>query len=198
MFGKSVQKDWVSVAKIGRSTGFKGEVFLHLLSDFPESLQSGNIYLSQFGNLTLESYQAKRSIAKFIEINSKEAAKKIVNLVLYTTQEQCKQQCKLKENEFFWFELVGSEIVENGEILGVVSEIERFCAQDYLSVKTDFALVAQNFPKSFLIPYNARYILGVESKKDSTIHSKEESKESTSATPKIIYTQFCREILENS
>lgn len=105
MFGKSVQKDWVSVAKIGRSIGFKGEVFLHLLSDFPESLQSGNVYLSQFGNLTLESYQAKRSIAKFTEIDSKEAAKQIVNLVLYTTQEQCKQQCKLKENEFFGLSL---------------------------------------------------------------------------------------------
>ncbi|WP_297578588.1 ribosome maturation factor RimM [uncultured Helicobacter sp.] len=198
MFGKSVQKDWVSVAKIGRSIGFKGEVFLHLLSDFPESLQSGNVYLSQFGNLTLESYQAKRSIAKFTEIDSKEAAKQIVNLVLYTTQEQCKQQCKLKENEFFWFELVGGEIVENGEILGIVSEIERFCGQDYLFVKTDFALIAQNFPKNFLIPYNARYILGVESKKDSIIHSKKEYKKSTSTDPKIICTQFCKEILENS
>lgn len=192
MFGKSVQKDWVSVAKIGRSIGFKGEVFLHLLSDFPESLQSGNVYLSQFGNLTLESYQAKRSIAKFTEIDSKEAAKQIVNLVLYTTQEQCKQQCKLKENEFFWFELVGGEIVENGEILGIVSEIERFCGQDYLFVKTDFALIAQNFPKNFLIPYNARYILGVESKKIPQSIPKRNTRKAPALTQKSFAHNFAK------
>lgn len=197
MLDKVVQKDWVSVAKIGRAVGFKGEVLLHLLSDFPESLQSGNIYLSQVGNLTLEYYQPKRSVAKFIQIDSKEATRQITNLILYTTQEQSKKQCKLKENEFFWFDIVGSAIVENGEILGWVNEIERFCEQDYLSVKTAFALVAQNLPKSFLIPYNARYILEVESKKDFTIHSKAGPK-NTCDEQKIIHTQFCREILENS
>ena len=103
-------------------------------------------------------------------------------MILYTTQEQSKAQCELKENEFFWFEIVGSEIVENGEILGVVSEIERFSAQDYLNVKTSSTLTAQNLPKSFLIPYTARYILSVDSMQN----------------PKIIHTQLCKEILENS
>lgn len=179
---KRVQEDWVSVAKIGRSVGFRGEVFLHLLSDFPESLQAGNIYLSQIGNLTLEYYHKKSSVAKFSQIDSKESAKQIANLILYTTKEQSKEHCKLQENEFFWFDIVGSQIVEKGESLGFVSEIERFCKQDFLLVKTDDALLAQKFPKSFLVPYSARYILEVDSKQE----------------PKIIKTQFCKEILENS
>ncbi len=182
MLGKSVQKDWVSVAKVGRTVGFKGEVFLHLFSDFPESLQTGNIYFSQFGNLTLEYYHIKSSIAKFIEISSKESAKQITNLMLYTTQQQSKEQCNLKENEFFWFDIIGSEIVEEGETLGLVSEIDRFCEQDFLLIKTTEMLRDKNLPKSFLIPYTKRYILEV----DSTLE------------PKVIRTQFCKEILENS
>ncbi|TLD89299.1 16S rRNA processing protein RimM [Helicobacter sp. MIT 05-5294] len=172
----------MSVAKIGRSVGFKGEVLLHLLSDFPESLQKGNTYFSQIGDLTLEYYHAKSSVAKFVQINSKESAKQITNLILYTTKSQSKEQCKLQENEFFWFDIIGSKIVEKGEVLGGVYEIERFCGQDFLSVQTDASLVAQKLPKTFLIPYTARYILEVDSMQN----------------PKVIQTQFCKEILENS
>ncbi|TLD82917.1 16S rRNA processing protein RimM [Helicobacter sp. MIT 11-5569] len=182
MLSKAIPKDWVSVAKIGRSLGFKGDVLLHLLSDFPQSLKAGNSYHSQFGDLTLEYYSPNKSTAKFKEINSKEEAKQIVNCVLYSTQEETKAQCVLEDNAFFWFEIIGSKIVENGEILGIVSEIDRFCNQDYLMITTDSALLTQKLPKSFLIPYNARYILNVESQ----------------AQPKIIHTQFCKDILENS
>lgn len=179
---QKIQKDWVSVAKIGRSIGFKGEVFLHLFSDFPESLQAGNTYLSQIGNLTLEYYHTKNSVAKFAQVDSKESAKQIANLTLYMTKTQSKEHCRLKENEFFWFDIIGSQIMEKGENLGFVSEIERFCEQDFLLVKTDDALLTQKFPKSFLIPYTARYILEVDSTQE----------------PKIIQTRFCKEILENS
>lgn len=182
MLGKSIQKDWVSVAKIGRAVGFKGEVFLHLLSDFPESLRAGNVYFSQLGNLTLEYYRIQSSIAKFVEISSKENAKQITNLMLYTTQQQSKAQCKLKENEFFWFDIIGSEIIEEGETLGLVSEIDRFCEQDFLLIKTADALKEKKLPKSFLIPYTSRYIVEVDSTQE----------------PKVIRTQFCKEILENS
>lgn len=182
MLGQSIQKDWVSVAKVGRAVGFRGEVFLHLLSDFPESLQAGNTYFSQVGNLTLEYYYIKSSVAKFIEISSKENAKRIANLTLYATQQQSKEQCKLKENEFFWFDIIGSEIVEEGETLGLVSEIDRFCEQDFLLIKTADVLKDKKLPKSFLIPYTKRYILEVDSTRE----------------PKVIRTQFCKEILENS
>ncbi|MCI5967903.1 ribosome maturation factor RimM [Helicobacter sp.] len=180
---RKIPKDWVGVAKIGRSLGFKGDVLLHLLSDFPESFKTGNVYHSQFGDLTLESYSPQKSTAKFQQINSKEEAKQIVNCILYSTQEETKAQCKLEDNAFFWFELIESVIVENDEVLGMVSEIDRFCNQDYLFIKTDSILITQGFPKSFLIPYNKRYILNVESKVDSI---------------KTIRTQFCKEILENS
>ncbi|MBX7491173.1 ribosome maturation factor RimM [Helicobacter sp. Faydin-H64] len=198
----------MSVAKIGRSFGFEGDVVLHILSDFPESFRVGNVYHSQFKELTLERYSPQKSIAKFKEINSKEEAKQIVNCILYSTQEESRAQCVLEDNAFFWFDIIGSEVVENGEVLGLVSEIDRFCNQDYLYVKTSSALVAQNFSKSFLIPYNARYILKVESKIDSKEQNPKKDllinpqvdfkRQSKSNAPKIIHTQFCKDILENS
>lgn len=178
-----VSKDWVSVARVGRSFGFRGHVFLNLLTDFPESFEVGNVYHLQFRDLILESYSPQKSVAKFKEINSKEEARQIVNCVLYSTQEESRKSCSLEDGMFFWFDIIGSQIVENGESLGIVSAIDRFCSQDYLYITTDFALLVHGFPKSFLIPYNARYILHVES---------------PIAGPKIIYTQFCKDILENS
>ena len=61
-------------------------------------------------------------------------------------------------------------------------EIDSFCNQDYLMVATNSVLLQQKLPKTFLIPYTQRYILDVDS----------------SSKPKVIYTQFCKEILENS
>lgn len=182
MLHKVIPSDWVSVARVGRSFGFKGDVILHLFSDFPQFLKAGNSYHLQFRDLTLEYYSPEKSIAKFKEINSKEEAKQIVNCMLYSTQEKTKEQCVLEDNAFFWFDIIGSRIIENGEELGIVREIDRFCNQDYLMVATDSALLRQKLPKTFLIPYTQRYILDVDS----------------SSKPKVIYTQFCKEILENS
>ena len=186
-----VQKDLVSVAKIGKTIGVKGELLLHVLSDFPQSIQVGNVYFVslakkqmkdlKWSELVIQSYDKKRSIVKFFGIDSKESAKEITNLTLYDTKERTKENCFLKEGEYFWFDLMGARIIENGEFLGSVREIERFSHNDFLWIETSKELQQKKFPKYFFIPYTKRYILEVES-----------------ANPKIIYTQFCKEILESS
>ncbi|MCH5323103.1 MAG: 16S rRNA processing protein RimM [Helicobacter sp.] len=209
MMASSKPKDWVCVAKIGRAVGIRGEMLLHLLSDFPESLKRGCEFFCDLGTLELEYYNPKRSLVKFSQINSKEEAKTFTNLILYTTQEATKKQCLLKENEFFWFEIIGSSIIENDELLGEVVEIERFGREDYLQIKTAPALVAQKLPKSFMIPYNKRYILEVQEANQTEIpnalHSHSNLISATSQTttaqnspPKLILVQFCKAILENS
>ncbi|TLE15869.1 16S rRNA processing protein RimM [Helicobacter apodemus] len=176
-----IQKDWVSVGKVGKSVGVKGKVLLHLLSDFPETLQKDISYFTKNGELTIEAYDPINSIAKFVGIDSRESAKTITNLILYTTQEATKQYCLLREEEYFWFDIIGSFIVENGEVLGRVQEVERFCKEDFLWIQTSNELQKQSYPKYFLIPYTKRYILKVEA-----------------SNPKNIHTQFCKDILENS
>ena len=147
-----------------------------------KDLKVGDTYFSQIGDLTIQSYNKENSRIKFTQINSREIAKQFTNLILYTTQDFTKEHCKLKEDEFFWFEIIGSKILESEEVLGEVCEIERFGQKDFLSIKTSHDLQAKGFPKSFLVPYEKRYI------KEVDIHT----------TPKIIHTNFCKEILENS
>ena len=64
---------------------------------------------------------------------------------------------------------------ENGELLGKVSEVQRLADIDYLFIQTDKALVANELPKSFLIPNISRYILSVDidSKTITVIDAKE-------------------------
>ena len=63
-----IQKDWVSVAKIGRPVGVKGEVLLHLLTDFPEVLKVGDTYFSQIGDLTIQSYNKENSRINLLKL----------------------------------------------------------------------------------------------------------------------------------
>ena len=47
-------------------------------------------------------------------------------------------------------------------LLGTVVEVERIGPQDYLLIKTDNALVAQELPATFLIPYIDRFVLNID------------------------------------
>ena len=68
--------------------------------------------------------------------------------------------CKLDSDEFFWFDIVGLDIIDNGVLLGVVEDIERIGHIDYLIVRTNMNKF--NKPKSFMIPYIDRYITNVD------------------------------------
>lgn len=108
-------------------------------------------------------------------------AKKLTNQLLYVSKEDTIKNCTLDENEFFWFDIIGCEIVENSQTLGRVKEIHRYPLDDYLEVETDPRLIEKKLPKSFLIPYNLEnYILKVDIDK------------------KVIETKNSFDILENS
>ncbi|CAM2905973.1 ribosome maturation factor RimM [Helicobacter burdigaliensis] len=178
-----VPKNWVSVAKIGRSVGLKGELLLHLMSDFPESIQKDGVYYTQKGEeLFVESYNIKRSLVKFVGIDSQNDAKKLTNCILYSTQAQTKKTCKLEEGEFFWFDLIGARVIEQGEVLGSVEDIERMGTSDFLRVCTSKELQELKMPNFFIIPFMERFIIEVLEKEGL----------------KEIYTRFCKDILENS
>lgn len=173
--------DKIVVAKIGKAFGVKGELLLHILSDFPESIKSGSTYLYDRGFLVVKSFDESRSIISFEKIDNREDARLLTNCYLYTTKDATESTCVLNEDEYFWFDIIGASIYENSELLGIVDDIDRFSSSDFLCVKTDDGLVLQGMPKKFLIPYTNRYILQVEN-----------------TNPKQIFVQFCRDILENS
>lgn len=179
----------ILVAKCGKSIGLKGEIRLIVYSDFDEIWQKGNVFLCKSDSaldssldsqdsrddlgeshessaffLTLKSFNPHKQSAFFDEINSVECAKNLTSMLLYSSEFLTQKYCHLGENEHFWFDIVGMSVVDNGKIMGAVSDIERIGSVDYLLVATNPAILAK-YPhikaKKFYIPYIPRYIVRI-------------------------------------
>jgi 16S rRNA processing protein RimM len=156
-------KDLLHVATLGKSVGLRGDIKLHIQSDFPEQFKKGATFiLNGDKSITISSINNDSSTVKLSGYESVELVKALTNAKLYTTYEDTRKNCTLKEGEFFWFDIIGAQIVENGKVLGRVSEIERISISDYLKVYTDEALVNSGEAKSFLIPYVDHFIKNVD------------------------------------
>jgi len=155
----------IPIAKIGKSHGIKGWQKIHLLTDFPEQFKPGTTFSSDKIDLTIDKIDLKKGLVKFKGIDTPEDAKKLTNRMLYTTEEETKENIKLKKNEYFWFEIIGSDVYENGKLLGKVKDIER-ADVDYLVINTDDKLIKKAYPKRFLIDFK-RHVkdVDVENKK---------------------------------
>ncbi len=220
-FDKIDKRDFdILVAKCGKSIGLKGEIRLIVYSDFGEIFTQGNVFLCKSDSawdlcdssldsqnshdsrndlgesgaffLTLKSFNPHKQSAFFDEINSVESAKNLTSMFLYSSAFLTQKYCHLGENEHFWFEIVGMSVVDNGEIMGAVSDIERIGSVDYLLVATNPAILAK-YPhikaKKFYLPYIPRYILQVEKMKP---------KKRTDETKGIIFVRDSLGILEES
>lgn len=164
------------VAKIGKTVGLKGQLKLHIDSDFPEQFKKDAIFITHKNQkLQIETVNLKNKLVKFIGIDTIEDAKRYINSQLLSTQEDTVKNCKLKDKQFFWFDIIDCDIIENGKLLGKVSEVHRYPIDDYLEVVTTPDMINQdsNLPKTFLIPYNDNYIVNVnlETKEIHTINT---------------------------
>jgi len=172
----------VYIAKLGKTVGLAGLLKVYIESDFPEQFKEGNSFVTnKQTTLVVESFNKKNQSIKFKDINHIDDAKKLINQLLYTSIEQTRQTCTLKQKEFFWFDMIGCEIVDDdSKVLGTIKEIHRYPPSDYLEIITDKSLTDTGLANSFLIPYLDLYIqkVDVENKK--------------------VFTQDCLGILQNS
>lgn len=156
----------IYVAKLGKAVGLKGQLRLFIESDFPEQFKKGITFSTSKKNinLTIESINSEKDLIKFVGINSVEEAKKLTNLLLFTTLEASKENINLQDNQYFWFDLMECTIVENGKKLGVVSDIQRMPIDDYFLIETSNELVSsvEKGAKSFMLPYNDNFIINVD------------------------------------
>lgn len=103
--------------------------------------------------ITLKSYNAKNHTAIFYGISERNAADTLRNITFFSTIDETRQSCILREDEFFYFDIIGLKVVENDEVLGVVSDIQEIANTHY------FVLEA-----NFLIPYIDRYVAQIDVK----------------------------------
>jgi len=150
------------VAKLGKAVGIHGEMKFHLKTDFPEQFKPGKCFKTKRGELVIETYSPERDLVKFKGYNSTEDAKKLTNLDLFVSEEETREDIRLDEGQYFWFDIVDSKVYEGDLLLGRVAEVERLGATDYLKLDTDEKLVSKKMPNSFLIPYLDNFVLEVD------------------------------------
>ena len=144
----------VEIATIGKVVGLGGELKLHLQTDFVDQFVAGAKFtLKNTKSLEIESYNPKRGLVKFKHYNVREDAAVLTNQKLYLTQDESRANCELGENQYFWFDMIGAEVIEEGKVLGVIKDIERISTMDYLKITTDKDLVKAKYSKEFYIPY---------------------------------------------
>ncbi len=165
--------DFLKIAQIGKTVGIKGDLKLHIKSDFPEQFKEDcTFFISKNQTVKIERFNPKRSLIKFKGYDTIEDSSSLTNKFLYTTLDDTEKNCHLQKDEYFWFDLMGAKVEENGMILGVVENIERFEPNDFLIIKSDNSLVKDGFAKSFLIPYIERYIIDFD-KENKIIHTRD-------------------------
>lgn len=159
-----MNNDEIFVAKLGKAVGLQGHLRLFMDTDFPEQFKKGAVFKTNKKlELKVAEYNPSRELIKFENFDDLETSKILTNQELYSTIEKTKENCKLKKNEFFWFDLISSNVYENDLLLGKVKEIQRYPLNDYLEIETSNELVEKGHPKVFLIPHVFdKYILNID------------------------------------
>jgi len=138
----SASEEFISVARIARTRGLRGELVADLLTDFPERFEGLESLLAvrptgERERLRLKEhwFQRNRIILKFEGYDSIEAAKALVGSELVVPESEC---IKLAQGQFYFWELANCE-VENpaGERLGQVREVMRTGGVEMLVVEND-------------------------------------------------------------
>jgi 16S rRNA processing protein RimM len=159
-------EEFILVAKIGRVVGLNGELKLNLFTDFPEQFKKGVSFKTEMGTLEVERFNSKKVTVKFKGFEDRESARRLTGVKIYTSQTATRENCYIESGEYFWFDIIGCQIVEGSKKLGVVEDIQRLESVDYLLVSTSNELMrSQNLSKNFLIPYIDRYIDSVKIEK---------------------------------
>ncbi len=148
------------VATLGKTVGLKGDMKLHIKSDFPEQFCAGAEFLSKASKkIILDDVNPARGTVRLRGVHNPQDTKIYINQDLFTTYEATRENIILEEGEFFWFDIMGCKVIEDSLELGIVQEVERIGVVNYLSVVTDSALVAKGESKNFLIPYHAPFLV---------------------------------------
>ena len=150
---KQYKEQLLHIATIGKTVGIRGDMKFHIKCDFPEQFYNGASFFTNLNKeITLSDVNLERGIIKISGVDVVEDAKKFTNVKLYTTRDETRKNCHLDKGEYFWFDILGCDVVENDTLLGKVTDIERVDV-DYLVVQTDKELVNKGFPKRFLIDF---------------------------------------------
>ncbi|MDR0747857.1 MAG: ribosome maturation factor RimM [Helicobacteraceae bacterium] len=147
------------VGRIGKPFGLKGVVRLRVLCDFPQFFSVGRqLKAARDGKektVVVDRADLSRMLIGFDGYNTPEEAAELAGYELFTTISETRSAIKLKENEHFWFDVIGLPAVENGEKLGVVEEIRE-------GSPATIVIAPIGKKRRLIIPYDDHFIGGVQ------------------------------------
>lgn len=151
--------DCYQLGEVIKTHGLKGEVSIHLDVDYPEEYQElESVFLLQNGKLvpffidTLQIH-GKKALAKFEDIDSIEMASELVKAEIYLPLSFLPT---LPDDGYYFHDLVGCEVKEGDQSLGVVKEIIDLSGNELLFVEQE--------GKELLIPMKEEIMLNVDIK----------------------------------
>ncbi|MDH5608685.1 MAG: ribosome maturation factor RimM [Cyclobacteriaceae bacterium] len=118
--------DCFQLGHIVKTHGLHGEVSIHLDVDVPEEYtEMESVFVEQSGKLVpffIESLslQGDRGLCKFEEIDTIEQAQGLAGSSLYLPESLLPA---LPHGKYYYHQLVGADIFENGKLLGKITQI---------------------------------------------------------------------------
>ena len=120
----------ILVGKIVATQGLRGEFRVHTFTDAPSDLE--NLKIPGFENLkVLRTKGLDVAICSMDGINDINAAQALRGTELFIERESLPE---LPDGQFYQTDLIGMDVIKNGEKLGIVSAIQNFGAGDILEL----------------------------------------------------------------
>ncbi|MBN2260955.1 MAG: 16S rRNA processing protein RimM [Clostridiales bacterium] len=125
----------IKVGQIVNTKGIKGEVKIYPYTDYPERFEEmAYVYIKEEKYKILKvTYNKKMPILQIERINTIEDALKLKNEYLFIDRENLK---KLDEDEYLIIDLIGLDVMSNGEKIGILSDVLTNTAQHIYVIKT--------------------------------------------------------------
>jgi 16S rRNA processing protein RimM len=138
----SETRKFITVGKLGRVRGVKGEIYVTPLTDFPERfVGQKEIYIDNRGQwvkFKIESARlmSGRPVLKLEGIDNPEDAARLTNRGLAVTDDEL---VKLPEGSYFIFDLIGCRVYDGatGNFIGELVDVQRQPANDVYVIKKE-------------------------------------------------------------
>ena len=141
--------DWVIIAKIGKTTGLDGTLYLNLYSEIPTNISELFVYGSDWQPIDAVITGSQRAKIKIKNFNSKESARVWTNKYIAIKRSALPEP---QADEYYWHDLIGMQVINSKQKkLGTVESVKDFGAQPNLIVK--------NNQKSEIIPLLKDFII---------------------------------------
>ncbi|HCS40604.1 MAG TPA: 16S rRNA processing protein RimM [Anaerolineaceae bacterium] len=130
---------FLTIGKLQRTHGVKGEIVMELMTDFPEKILPGNIVFigskQQPYEIASVRPAADKMLISFKGFNDCDQVSILRNQVVSIKTEDANQ---LPEGEFYHHEIIGMTVVEeDGKLVGSIEEILVTGANDVYIIKNE-------------------------------------------------------------